>query len=254
MSKLRDVRYKFAVSNNLPERYQKILNDLDAHSDDEYIAEKDVYTVKKLVYRSEVANEFFARLDEEMLKSDQIDGKRPQRRRRIRPKHPVESALTRPLRNFPIDFFDPEWFNNLPDSKKTMVTDSQKVVFLPKGHLSFRPIVQKDEKMSDKKFVSKYWDQKIEPYNLDHEVGVSEDESNQDDPDDSSYAGSNIDLEDTSGDEYKEDAGVEEEEVDEAEDLKNDRMHLDEESEDEARARRWDESLVAGPSEWDDYQ
>lgn len=108
--------------------------------------------------------------------------------------------------------------------------------------------------MSDKKFVSKYWDQKIEPYNLDHEVGVSEDESNQDDPDDSSYAGSNIDLEDTSGDEYKEDAGVEEEEVDEAEDLKNDRMHLDEESEDEARARRWDESLVAGPSEWDDYQ
>lgn len=142
-----------------------------------------------------------------------------------------------------------------------MVSDSQKVVFWPKGNLSFRPIIQKDEKMSDKKFADKYWEMKIEPYNLYHEVDVSDHGSNEEDAKDSSYAGSKIDLEDTSGDEesgdeYQENSGAYKEEdlADEAEHLKSDMIDMDEESEDEAQARRCDKTLVAGSSKWDNYQ
>ncbi|KAI7952926.1 hypothetical protein MJO29_008557 [Puccinia striiformis f. sp. tritici] len=47
---LRDSRVKFASNHELPQRYCRIVSDINSHSDDEYDPQGDVYAVKKLNY------------------------------------------------------------------------------------------------------------------------------------------------------------------------------------------------------------
>ncbi|MBW0562334.1 hypothetical protein O181_102049, partial [Austropuccinia psidii MF-1] len=71
--RLKSLRYQFGVANNFPQRYLKILSDPDAHSEDEVDPVTQKNTIKKVACRSEKANLFMRRLDEEMEKADQAN-------------------------------------------------------------------------------------------------------------------------------------------------------------------------------------
>ncbi|KAA1112136.1 hypothetical protein PGTUg99_007199 [Puccinia graminis f. sp. tritici] len=87
--RLRDRRYKFAVNNNFPKGYIEVIKPVQAHSDDKYFPDKEVYIVKKLPFRSNAANIFFRQLDEVIKQSEMEDGKRRiTPRRRVRVKNP----------------------------------------------------------------------------------------------------------------------------------------------------------------------
>ncbi|PLW24725.1 hypothetical protein PCASD_05232 [Puccinia coronata f. sp. avenae] len=85
-----------ARERGLPKRYQKIISDVLCHSDNEYSSKRQGYVVKTLKYRSANATKFFRRLDATMATSDELDGKRVQRRRRIVPSHPHPSLFPKP--------------------------------------------------------------------------------------------------------------------------------------------------------------
>ncbi|KAH9807674.1 hypothetical protein DFH28DRAFT_1146224 [Melampsora americana] len=198
--KLRDARFKFATNQGFKQRYLDLISPIDAHSDDEYSEKHHCHIVKTLDYRSANANAFFVRLTQEMEKNNRLEGKRPQGRIRRRPKNPVMSTLGRPPKNMPIDFYDPAWFNELTDAQKTKVADVYRVALLPNAKLSFCAVSAADEKLSDKAFYSKFWDQITGFYDLSHVIGSEEDkdDDNDNNNEDSDYD-DEIDLEDTSG-------------------------------------------------------
>lgn len=185
---------KFATSQGFKKRYLDLISPIDTHSDDEYNEKHKCHIVKKLEFRSENANAFFLRLTQEMEKNDRIEGKRPQGRVRRRPKTAVISTIARPPGNMPIDFFEPAWFNELSGAQKTKLADAYRVSLLPNAKLSFCAVSAGDERLGDKAFIAKYWDQITGFYDLTHVMGEDED-----DPNDSNY-GDDIDLGDTSGD------------------------------------------------------
>ncbi|MBW0473705.1 hypothetical protein O181_013420 [Austropuccinia psidii MF-1] len=80
--RLQNSRYKFAVAQNLPKRYLKILAAIDAHSDDEFIEDAG-YVIKTLPYRSQKATTFMRRVDEEIAKAKNIEGKKSQKHERV---------------------------------------------------------------------------------------------------------------------------------------------------------------------------
>ncbi|PLW23896.1 hypothetical protein PCASD_13479 [Puccinia coronata f. sp. avenae] len=75
--RLRDSQLRFALNQNLPKRYQKIISDINCHSDDKYSTKRGVYIVKTLKFRSENATKFFRRLDAVILTSDELDESSP---------------------------------------------------------------------------------------------------------------------------------------------------------------------------------
>ncbi|MBW0523478.1 hypothetical protein O181_063193 [Austropuccinia psidii MF-1] len=48
--RLRNEQYKFAISQDFPKRYIQILKPIQAHSNEEYMEEKNVYIAKKLPF------------------------------------------------------------------------------------------------------------------------------------------------------------------------------------------------------------
>ncbi|MBW0539279.1 hypothetical protein O181_078994 [Austropuccinia psidii MF-1] len=138
------------------------------------------------------------RVDEEIIKSEQNSGKTSSRRERIIPHEALKSVGTRVPKGLPIDFYDPSWFNSGSAGQKTIPANSFNVSFLPNASQSLRGAQHPDERLGDRKFTNKYWDQLIEPYDISHkipneeeldetdeetyddsEVGLSEDESNE---------------------------------------------------------------------------
>ncbi|MBW0558152.1 hypothetical protein O181_097867 [Austropuccinia psidii MF-1] len=185
--RLRDIRYKFGVANNFPKRYLKVLSKRDAHSDDEYIT-KNTYKIKKLVFRSDNANKFMRRVDEEIEKAERIQGKRSRRRIRIEADPPELSPYSQPPKGLPIDFYDSKWFNDCPIGEKTVLADSFKVAFLPNASQSIRGIQHPDERLSDRKFTEKYWEKCTASYDLSHEISKEDDGSESDDDESESIA------------------------------------------------------------------
>ncbi|KAG0138867.1 hypothetical protein CROQUDRAFT_102761 [Cronartium quercuum f. sp. fusiforme G11] len=201
--RLRDHRYKFAVAHDLPKRYQDILDPINAHSDDEYFPKKDVYIVKKLPFRSKAATTFIRRLDEEIKKFNNSQKKRHQQRHRIRVKNSPLSIFPRAPDGLPLDFYDPDWFNSmLPARKQSLIGDQQTLAFLPNPLLSLTSASAPDEKLSDKKFTEKFWNQGTQKYDLRYQIVEEEDDDSSDHL--NSYTGDSIDLNDTSGGDSKE--------------------------------------------------
>ncbi|PLW43425.1 hypothetical protein PCASD_07514 [Puccinia coronata f. sp. avenae] len=76
-----------------------------------------------------------------------------------------------------------------------------------KGFQSLLGKQHEGEKLCDKKFVEKYWEELTKPYNLTHEIKPIEDESSSDSKqsNNSSYCGKEVVLSDTSGKEESDD-------------------------------------------------
>ncbi|MBW0535202.1 hypothetical protein O181_074917, partial [Austropuccinia psidii MF-1] len=104
---VKTLRYKFGVAQGFPQQYLNILANNDAHSEDKLDPTTNKYIIKPMECRSEKANQFMRRLDEEIEKAD-----RTQRRERLLPKDGCASISTYAPEGLPIDSYDPNWFNN----------------------------------------------------------------------------------------------------------------------------------------------
>ncbi|MBW0555689.1 hypothetical protein O181_095404 [Austropuccinia psidii MF-1] len=174
--RLCDIRYKFGVANNFPKQYLKILANTDAHSDDEYIS-KSNYKINKLPFRSENANKFMRRVDEEIEKAEIIEQKRSQGRNRIVVDSPSILIHSHPPKGLPIDFYNPSRFNNCP--------------------LSIRGIQNPDERLSDQNFTEN-WEKCAESYDLSHVIAREDKDLESDD---SAIIDDNSESDDDTGEE-----------------------------------------------------
>ncbi|KNZ52067.1 hypothetical protein VP01_3704g1 [Puccinia sorghi] len=144
---LQDTQLKFALAQRLPKKYQRMISDVNAHSDDEYNPSKGCYYIKKLKFQLENATQFFHRLDAAMLVSDQLEKKQP-------PK------------GLPLDFYDPDWFKNLLPQQRIDVADTHQVSLLPNATHLLQGKQVPSEKLTKKQFNAKFFDQLSAPYDL----------------------------------------------------------------------------------------
>ncbi|MBW0544683.1 hypothetical protein O181_084398 [Austropuccinia psidii MF-1] len=173
-------RYRFAVAHNYPKRYLTVLEDINAHSDDEFIPKFKSYAIKKLCYRSESANLFFRGLDRKMTQNNKILGKPPPRHPRCRPIVPIPSQFMKAPKGMPLDFYSPDWFNQRDYSERLFVANSRQVAFIPTD-IEMSNETHPDERIHDKAFNQKYWEVVSQPYDLLHEIAYSSDEQEDDD-------------------------------------------------------------------------
>ncbi|MBW0496358.1 hypothetical protein O181_036073 [Austropuccinia psidii MF-1] len=143
------------------------------HSNDEYIY-KNTYKINKLNFCSENATKFMRCVDEEIEKVETIEGKQSKRQNRIEVNPPNLSTYSLFPKSLPIDFYNPQWFNNCPVGQKTVVSDAFKVAFLPDASKYIHGIKNPDKRLSDQKFTKKYWERCTEDYDLSHKI-VKED-------------------------------------------------------------------------------
>ncbi|MBW0460470.1 hypothetical protein O181_000185 [Austropuccinia psidii MF-1] len=106
-------------------------------------------------FRSEKATTFMCRVDEEIKKTDSANGK------------------------LPLDFYNAEWFNSHTPGERTVIADSGNVIFLPDASRSIWGQQHKDEKLNDKNFTQKYWDEMTEGYDLSHEISAEEEDKSK---------------------------------------------------------------------------
>ncbi|EGG07168.1 uncharacterized protein MELLADRAFT_86042 [Melampsora larici-populina 98AG31] len=214
--RLRDTRFAYAGAKGFPTRYLSMLQHVEAHSDDEFDVERQVYVVKTPIYQSVEAGIFMRRVDEHMRLSKTLSKTRIQTRTRIRPKHPIESTLTRPPRGLPIDFYNAEWYNVLPVADRQDIADAWKVMFLPDPSESLLGRPHPDEKLEDQKFTDKHWRRATKDYDLDHEfTHATDSDVDSEDEDDGKFAKDSIDLANTDGEEDEEEGPIEEDDFEE---------------------------------------
>lgn len=172
-----------------------------------------MYVVKKLPFQSESANIFMHRLDEQMRKANEMDGKRKQQRCRVCFKNTPETIFPKAPKGLPINFYDVAWYNNKLPAQKDAIADNTRVAFLENPLDSFSPKGQADEKLNNKKFAKKHWERATNNYNFSHEeVNNSDEVESADESGEDSNYGASIDLEHSDGsdddkdeDKYEED-------------------------------------------------
>lgn len=150
-----------------------------AHSDDEDIPGENAAAIKTLPYRGKNSSKFWRRVDKERIKEAQLLGKQIRAKVRKLPKVPIMSTFTKAPNDFPIDFYDPTWYNNLQAGQKRLVANENKVAFLPDASKSLLPVRHPDEKLGDRAFIAKYLDILREPYQIptaEDETGLQDDE------------------------------------------------------------------------------
>ncbi|KAG0143370.1 hypothetical protein CROQUDRAFT_27253, partial [Cronartium quercuum f. sp. fusiforme G11] len=188
------------------QQYQMMLEQVDAHSDDEYSPKHDTYIVKTLAYHSFKAGQFIRCVDDHMHKSAQLTGKQVQGRRHLQPKKLRPSIMTKPPKGLPLDFYNVEWFNEtLSTSQKGEIGNIHQVMFLEDALQSLLGKSHPDEKLSNKKFNEKYWAKSTKEYIMEHMVEEEEDEEDDEDNPDANDEGESIDLEETDEEEDGED-------------------------------------------------
>lgn len=158
-------------------------------------------------------------LDEEMAKDKKTTR---QARKRVLPKQPIMSTFTKIPTGHPIDFYDPDWFNDfLSPAKKVTHVDSENVAFLPDATKSLLPRPHPDKRFSQKNFTAKYWDSAIATakYDLKHLIVQDDDDGDADEEEEQSDDEGSIDLND---DAVADENGVDEENDEEEEEDEED--------------------------------
>ncbi|MBW0537892.1 hypothetical protein O181_077607 [Austropuccinia psidii MF-1] len=135
------------------------------------------------------------RVDEEIEKAEGKNGKRTQRRIREEPLVEMMCVCNQVPKGLLIDFYDAAWFNNCTPGQKVGLADTGNVAFLPDASDSIRGNQDPDKKLNSKNFTHKYWDLKIQQYDLSHEHGKESEawESNTDRNEDSNDVGYLVD-------------------------------------------------------------
>ncbi|MBW0470385.1 hypothetical protein O181_010100 [Austropuccinia psidii MF-1] len=92
------------------------------------------------------------RVDEEIEKASTNEGKRSQAHIHIESETATPTAFGCVPKGLPIDFLEPQWFNNYSPSKKTSFANIMRIAFLPDALQSICGKQNPDEKLGDKEF------------------------------------------------------------------------------------------------------
>jgi hypothetical protein len=164
-------RRLFLEENQCPQRYIDLV-DVKATSDDEVDADgtkqegRLVHWIKRRPERSENTEAFICCPDSTREAASRQDpSKRWRKRLRLVPTDRVDSGFTSLPLNVPINYFSPDFFNQLQPQLCFKITNCQ-VALLPDPSQSFKG--HTDEKLSDRKFMDKYRDEVHALYNLDN--------------------------------------------------------------------------------------
>ncbi|MBW0529873.1 hypothetical protein O181_069588 [Austropuccinia psidii MF-1] len=98
---------------------------------------------------------------------------------RVLSKEPILSTFTTPPTQMPIDFYHIKWFNSLSEVKKRVIVDVHSVAFLPNPEESLQAKRHADEKCLDRALNKIHYEAAVEPYDLQDEVDVVEDEEDR---------------------------------------------------------------------------
>ncbi|MBW0524787.1 hypothetical protein O181_064502 [Austropuccinia psidii MF-1] len=145
-----------AILRNRLRRYLNILGNIDAHSDDGKVPGKKMYFIKKMKFHYQNATIFMRRLDEEIEKAEEDNGKSGHQRLQEVPPIQSDSIFTHIPKRLLIDFYDPEWYNSCTAGKRTISADKFNVVFLPDASMSIRGNQHPDENLNDRHLSDKY--------------------------------------------------------------------------------------------------
>ncbi|MBW0497861.1 hypothetical protein O181_037576 [Austropuccinia psidii MF-1] len=145
------------VAHEFPQQHLKVLANPDAHIDDELDTTSNKYMIKKVECRSEKANKFMRRLDEEIEKAQNAEQKVNQRCQCHMPADGMASIGKYAPKGLPIDFYNTYWYNNHTAGQEQSFADSYNVAFLPDTSKSLIGNQHPDERLSDKRFTQKYW-------------------------------------------------------------------------------------------------
>ncbi|MBW0539241.1 hypothetical protein O181_078956 [Austropuccinia psidii MF-1] len=119
------------------------------------------------------------RVDEEIEKSSTNEGKQSQAHICIESETSKPTAFGRVPKGLPIDFFDPEWFNNSSLAQKTSCANIMSIAFLPDKLQSIRGKQHPEKKLGDKQFSQKYWEEETQDYDLSHKPAGEDDEDHE---------------------------------------------------------------------------
>ncbi|MBW0564309.1 hypothetical protein O181_104024 [Austropuccinia psidii MF-1] len=180
--RLRNERYKLAISQDFPKKYIRIVKPIQAHSDEEYSQEKEVYISRKLPFQSESANGH------------------NQHCHQIHTKNPPTTDFCKAPKGLPIDFYNVCWFNEKLPSQKRNLADVGTIAFLRDATKSLE-FKDEDEKIGNKRLTNKRWDEATKEYNLDFLVSPEQDSEDESIGDNDMDYGESIILE--SSDEYE---------------------------------------------------
>ncbi|MBW0541894.1 hypothetical protein O181_081609 [Austropuccinia psidii MF-1] len=164
--RLRNEQYKFATSQDFPKRYTRILKPIQAHSDEEFMEDKNVYISNNLPFQSESANQFMRKLDSIIQKPYSEEGQHDWHSHRIHIQNAPTTSFPKALKGFPIDFYEFHWLNGKLPSQQGILADVGTIAFLTDASKSL-DFTDEDEKMGDKRFTNKNWDEATKKYNLD---------------------------------------------------------------------------------------
>ncbi|KAG0139005.1 hypothetical protein CROQUDRAFT_707133 [Cronartium quercuum f. sp. fusiforme G11] len=84
-----------------------------------------------LVYCSSAANKWFRLLDSKMEESEKLMGIKTQKIPQFLPRVPIASEFVTPLKQLPLEFYNPVYFNKLQPLDKLKIVNTCEVVFFP---------------------------------------------------------------------------------------------------------------------------
>ncbi|MBW0475912.1 hypothetical protein O181_015627 [Austropuccinia psidii MF-1] len=170
---LQNARKSYALTHNFPKRYLDILDDINVHSEDEYIPQEQVFAIKTLPFRTENANAFFQHSDFYIHASNCQSRPKYPHCKRIRPEVPIISTVRGTPKNLPINFYKPEYFNKLTPDERWRAADFSQVAFLPANSYITDEMVLPGMEMPDQAFSNKHWATLTAQYDITHQIHLS---------------------------------------------------------------------------------
>ncbi|MBW0522413.1 hypothetical protein O181_062128 [Austropuccinia psidii MF-1] len=159
--KLKNFQYKFAVAHEFPQQYLKVLDNPDAHRNDELDAISNKYVIKKVGCRLEKATQLMRGLDEEIKKAQNSKQKGNQRCQLHMPANEITPISKYAPKGIPIDLYNPDWYTSHTAGQKQSFDDTYNVEFLPDTLKSLLGNQNKDQRLSDKPLTQKYLEEVI---------------------------------------------------------------------------------------------
>ncbi|MBW0468445.1 hypothetical protein O181_008160 [Austropuccinia psidii MF-1] len=157
----------------------KVVTPVQAHSNEEYYAPKEIYIARNLPFFSEAANTFMRKLDQVICDSNKDNGGKNQQCN-VRIKNPPNTMFTKAPKGLLLDFYDKVWYNSkLPEQRKN-IADWKCVAFL-EDLTSLCEFTTEDEKLGDKRFNDKHFDY---GESIELEIDNEDETQDQDDEDD----------------------------------------------------------------------
>lgn len=145
------------IGNHYPHRYRMLVCDPKVNSVDEIDPQDGQYVIKRRVERSVQAGIFVRRLDNLRRSSILREGWQWRgRSRKVIPNQPL-STLTHVPKAMPIDYYSPDFYNDLSGVQQAMFADASTVALSPDPSRILRNGKRHpDEKLTDKDFFDKY--------------------------------------------------------------------------------------------------